>query len=354
MKNKHGRIKIGVIDSGINFNHQMLAGQEPRGVSFDLIDGEVKAGSSFFDVNGHGTSCAGIILEKAPNAQLFSIKVLDKNLRSRGDVLVRAIEWAIDNKIDILNISLGTTSTKHKNDLLGVCDRAIKNNIMMIGAVNGKGMVNYPSSFKGVFAVEVGKIKNDANFYYQESIDLWIAKGDPQLVAGLFQDMLFMGGSSMAAPHLTGIVASFLEKQPDVSLAEVENYLKSKALKLPEKGLELLLGSKYQDFSLSQKEREKIRKQYSQELERVVETISEVSGLKKESIDPGDCLVSHRDMNPKYFYRIACILSKNFNIYFKKEDFCLEVFYAPLNITKKIIEKVTNKEKNQCLSTLIS
>src|SRR5690606_23110403 len=101
-------VRIGIIDSGISSHPDLrISG----GVSI------VNYTESYHDDNGHGTHVAGIIgaLDNtigikgvAPEADLFAIKVFSHdNTGSLIDV-IRGIDWAITNKMDIINLSLGT------------------------------------------------------------------------------------------------------------------------------------------------------------------------------------------------------------------------------------------------------
>jgi len=61
------------------------------------------------DFIGHGTACAGIITKNAPEVELLIIKIFDKELNSSYDLLLKAIDFAIEDKVNIINLSLGMT-----------------------------------------------------------------------------------------------------------------------------------------------------------------------------------------------------------------------------------------------------
>ncbi len=114
-------IKIGIIDTGIDFNHPDLFGFGP--------DGKVTGGYNFIDNNekpidttGHGTEVAGIIAADgslkgvAPKAKLFAYKVSSNGDSVSSDLIVKAIHRAIDDKVNVINISLGVNKTSNEID----------------------------------------------------------------------------------------------------------------------------------------------------------------------------------------------------------------------------------------------
>src|SRR5438477_5454554 len=95
------RLKIAVIDTGVNADHLHICAPT-QGVIFDSEENE----PSFEDVLGHGTAVTAAIQEKAPHADYYILKLFDKSLRATGHRLLRAIEWAIEQRMDLVNLSL--------------------------------------------------------------------------------------------------------------------------------------------------------------------------------------------------------------------------------------------------------
>lgn len=92
-------MRVAVIDSGINPDHPHVCGIA-GGVSF--------AGEDYLDRLGHGTAVAGVIREKAPEAELYAVKIFDQRLSAKFAVLLEALDWCVENKIDVINLSVGT------------------------------------------------------------------------------------------------------------------------------------------------------------------------------------------------------------------------------------------------------
>ena len=81
-------MRIAIIDSGIHAGHPHV-GQVAGGVEITQT-GERQ---DTIDRLGHGTAVAGAIREKAPDAELYAVKVFDRKLSTSGSVIVRALAW---------------------------------------------------------------------------------------------------------------------------------------------------------------------------------------------------------------------------------------------------------------------
>ena len=135
-------IKIAVIDTGVDFNHPDLFGWGP--------DGKVIGGYNFIeenelpmDTNGHGTKVAGIIaadgntLGVAHKAKILAYKVSEDGEGVSSELIRKAIEKAIEDKADIINISLGVNKTNSKID--SAVTHAWDNGIFVVTAAGNDG-----------------------------------------------------------------------------------------------------------------------------------------------------------------------------------------------------------------------
>ena len=135
-------IKIAVIDTGVDFNHPDLFGWGP--------DGKVIGGYNFIeenqlpmDTNGHGTKVAGIIaadgntLGVAHKAKILAYKVSEDGEGVSSELIRKAIEKAIEDKADIINISLGVNKTNSKID--SAVNHAWDNGIFVVTAAGNDG-----------------------------------------------------------------------------------------------------------------------------------------------------------------------------------------------------------------------
>ncbi len=135
-------IKIGIIDTGIDFSHPDLYGYGQSGRvagGYDYVNTDKKPN----DVNGHGTEVAGIIGANgsfsgmAPKSQLFSYKVSSTGESVSSDYIIQAISRAIDEKMGVINISLGVNRTN--DELENAVDEAVKKGIVVVTAAGNNG-----------------------------------------------------------------------------------------------------------------------------------------------------------------------------------------------------------------------
>ena len=218
-------VKVAVVDSGINHWHSHV-GKIEGGVGLDINESrEIIFSEDIYDSIGHGTACAGIIRTIAPNVQLYSIKIFWKRLVTYSELLINAINWAIENKMDIVNLSLGTHRKEHISEIQKICNIAYQNKTIIVAASMDNGSESYPAIFHNVIGVTADtRCDEDAYFYCDKHKVHFFAYGFPRPLPGILQEHNFRG-SSFACAYITGIVARILEKYPFVDFEEVKRIL---------------------------------------------------------------------------------------------------------------------------------
>jgi subtilisin family serine protease len=146
-------IRVAVIDSGVNGRHPHIIAAVDGGVS-SRDDGEFAA-VDYSDQIGHGTAVMAAIQEKAPDARFFAVKVFHTALRTTAANLIRAIEWCIEHKMDVVNLSLGTTNHAHAKKFEQVAAEAVDGGTLLVAARGVDGRSCYPGCLPGVFGVDV-------------------------------------------------------------------------------------------------------------------------------------------------------------------------------------------------------
>jgi minor extracellular serine protease Vpr len=138
-------VKIGIIDTGIDFNHHDLLGYGQSGRvagGYNYVNTDEKPN----DDNGHGTEVAGIIGANgsfsgmAPKSQLFSYKVSSTGESVSSEYIIHAISRAIEDKMNVVNISLGVNRTN--DELENAVDEAVKKGIVVVAAAGNNGPDN--------------------------------------------------------------------------------------------------------------------------------------------------------------------------------------------------------------------
>ena len=214
-------VTIALLDSGIDQLHPGLGALE------------VVAAKSSFDRVGHGTACAGIIAGLVPAATILDVPVLDSQLSCRPEVLANLLEWSVAQNANVINLSLGITGPVPP-DLRDCCDRAVGEGIILVAAEHNLGLESFPASFPEVIGVTGAPIHVPGGYYYRpgEKIEC-VARGDQQRLCWLDGRHVFLSGNSFAAPHITGIIARWMEDEPGMTLADVRQKLKENALPEP-------------------------------------------------------------------------------------------------------------------------
>lgn len=210
-------ISVAVVDSGVNVPHPHLPGVA-GGVGIDL-DGNEE--SEYVDRLGHGTAAAAAIHEKAPEAQLWAVKVFHKRLATTVENLVRAIEWAVEREIRVVNLSLGTPNDFRKLELAPAVQAAVEAGTIIVSAAEHEGQVWYPGSMPGVVGVVMDAEQPRENVAV---VDLprgraLRASPYPRPIAGVPPERNF-NGISFAVANASGVIAELLERRPEITGAE--------------------------------------------------------------------------------------------------------------------------------------
>ena len=230
-KENPSQIRTAIVDSGIDASHSGVRDVAGRVQIQISEEGEVLFLDDHADCTGHGTACAGIIRKKAPDAALYSVRIFDESLIADGRALIAAIQWCIDNEMDVVNLSLGTTDVTFKASLQKVCRKAIDAGVILVAAESNDGGESYPAVFPEVIGVTGGAIYEVDRFYYRKDQRIeCVARGDEQRVCWLNGKHIMTGGNSFAAPHITGIVARLLEQHPKCFVQDIRLLLQEKAL----------------------------------------------------------------------------------------------------------------------------
>ena len=224
-------VKIGVIDTGIDHNHPDLHVAGGMWISIYL---------DYDDVLLHGTHVAGIIAAKqdnfgvvgmAPEAELYSLKVFTIYGTTSLGVIIEAIQWCIDHKIDIVNMSFGTSLPSAS--LQDACQKAYEAGLLLVASAgnSGRGSVDttvYPAKYNSVLSVgAIDENMEVADFSSRgEDLDV-VAPGVNVLSTFTFPPAYehlydYLSGTSMACPHVVGLSALIKSANPGISNVELK------------------------------------------------------------------------------------------------------------------------------------
>ena len=208
-----------VIDSGCDTKHPAFKNKIIGGRNFIK---EGKGVTDFSDLNGHGTHVAGLISSNpylsfnggiAPGAKLLICKALGENGSGSFDAIINAINYAVDQKVDVINMSLG--GGVDLPELHDAIKRAYNANITICCASGNeargdKGKVDelcYPGAYREV--IEVGAINKRRDPSYFSNSNLFVdcvCYGEGILSTYLNNNYALLDGTSQATPLVSGCV----------------------------------------------------------------------------------------------------------------------------------------------------
>jgi subtilisin len=220
-------VRVAVIDSGIEATHPALLAPPSGYVAISEGPGGLQYDTApHGDDYGHGTACAGIIRALAPECELYSVKVLGAHLSGRGRVFAAGLRWAIEQGMDVCNLSLGTSRPEAFGILHELADLACFRNILLVTAANNLPIPSYPSVYSSVISVAAHDERDAATFYYNPAPPVEFgAPGIDVRVPWRNGEWLTATGNSFAAPHITGVVTRIRSKHPTLTLFQMKAVL---------------------------------------------------------------------------------------------------------------------------------
>jgi len=239
-------IRVAVVDTGIDAEHPDLAGRVVATASF--------TGGSAADGNGHGTHVAGIIagngtasegryVGMAPEALIYAAKVLRDDGSGRMSDVMAGMEWAVDQEVQVINLSLGSDVPSDGTDPLSeLCDAVVAEGIVVCVAAGNAGpapgSVGSPASARQVITIGAttdddriasfssrgptkdGRTKPDVVF---PGVDIVACRATgTHMGTPVGEHYTQASGTSMATPHASGVAALLLEARPSLKPADVK------------------------------------------------------------------------------------------------------------------------------------
>jgi subtilisin family serine protease len=198
-------VRIAVVDSGVHAQHPHVNGVA-GGVSI-MPDG--REDSDYTDRLGHGTAVTAAIREKAPDAEIYAVKVFHDSLATRIESLVHALDWSEKNGMNLINLSLGTDNPQHEAVLRAAVDRLVGQGIKLIAAYEDSGVRWLPGSIAGVVPVVLDWDCPRDEYRTSPLPDgrmLYHASGFPRPIPGVAPERN-LKGISFAVANVSGLLA---------------------------------------------------------------------------------------------------------------------------------------------------
>lgn len=210
-------ISVAIIDSGVHVPHPHL----PAVAGGVALDFEGNESEDLVDRLGHGTAAAAAIHEKAPHAELWVIKVFDRELATTVKTLVRAIDWATARGIRLVNLSLGTPNDFREAELAPAVARAVEAGTIVVSAHRHDDRLWYPGSMAGAVGVvlDPAQPRESVSVVEIDGRSVLSASPYPRPIPGVPPERN-LNGISFAVANATGVLAGLLAERPEVRGAE--------------------------------------------------------------------------------------------------------------------------------------
>lgn len=224
-------VRVAVIDSGVEQEHPWLGDAVKGGVIVEY-DGRRKEGVRISDdpkprdLFGHGTACAGIIHKLARDAEIYSVRVLGKDLSGRALQFAGGLRWAIQHGMQVLNLSLSTGKQEYYGLFHELADEAYFKNVLLVSAVNNIPAPSYPSLYASVISVAAHEGLDPLTYYYNPEPPVEFgAPGIDVEVAWANGTYITSTGNSFAAPHIAGIATLIRGQHPELTPFQIKTVL---------------------------------------------------------------------------------------------------------------------------------
>ncbi|GBD54701.1 S8 family serine peptidase [Microcystis aeruginosa NIES-298] len=254
-------VVVAVLDTGVDRNHADLAGNiwtNAGEIANDGLDNDgngyvddvygwnfANGNNNTLDGNRHGTHVAGTIAAVnngfgatgvAYNSRIMPVKVLSDSGSGSYSGVAQGIRYAVDNGADVINMSLGGGSTDSavQSALQYASSRGV---IVVMAAGNaGAAQPGYPASNATSWGLAVGAVNSSnqmasfSNRAGSNSSMRYVTAPGVQVYSTLPNGGYgFLSGTSMAAPHVAGVVALMLSANPNLTDAQVRQIITTTA-----------------------------------------------------------------------------------------------------------------------------
>ena len=251
-------IKVCIIDTGIDYNHPDLKDNYRGGYNF------LNSSPDPLDDNGHGTHVSGTVaaldndigvVGVAPQAGIYALKTLDANGSGSYSNIIAAVDWAIDNGMQIISMSLGGSS--YNKAFEDICNAAYNAGILLVAAAGNNGgdgskdTVSYPGRFDSVIAVAATDSNDQRASFSSCGPEVEVSAPGVSVPSTVptsgtkYSDpsgYKSLSGTSMACPHVSGTAALVRKAHPSMTNVEVRNVIASTSVNLGTPGRDIFFG----------------------------------------------------------------------------------------------------------------
>jgi len=219
-------VRVCVIDSGVDANARIGSIQSAVAVE-RTADGDLRVvADEQGDQCGHGNACAGIIRAIAPDCELHSVRVLGAGFSGSGALLLEGLRYALEQRFDVINLSLSTTNADWRPGLHALTDQGFFQRSLIVASAHNMPVESFPWRFASVISVGSHDQADPMTWYAnpEPPVDVF-ARGVDVDVAWQDGETITATGNSFATPHITGICALIRAKHPTLAPVAVKHLL---------------------------------------------------------------------------------------------------------------------------------
>jgi thermitase len=241
-------VEVAIVDTGIDYNHEDLASHYTSG-GYDWVNSDTDP----MDDNNHGTHCAGIAAAVMNNGKgiagvaqvsLLAEKVLNSNGQGTASDVASGITHAADHGADVISMSFGSTSSSWV--IQDACSYAYTSKGVVLVAASGndgQAQMDYPAGYDTVIAVGATDQSDQRCGFsnYGQKLEL-VAPGFEIMSTIRNNQYDSYDGTSMACPHVSGVAALALSKNPGATNVWIRQLLDNSAEDLGAPGKDIYFG----------------------------------------------------------------------------------------------------------------
>ncbi|HEX9275457.1 MAG TPA: S8/S53 family peptidase [Casimicrobiaceae bacterium] len=198
------RLRIGIVDSGVNPWHSHVRGQVAGCRIFVAPDGGIQEDGDFRDSSGHGTAVAGVVREAFPDAEIFAVRVFDADEDTYPSLVARGILRAAAARCDFINLSLSVPPGPGSGTLAAACAAVVDAGCVLVASARPDRPGWLPASLPGVYSVTADDTLEPGDVRDRGSLKL-LACGRPRDLERIAQGTNFNGHSFACARALVHV-----------------------------------------------------------------------------------------------------------------------------------------------------
>ena len=220
-------VKVCVLDSGIELDHPAVgAVAGATAISLDEDGNTIAELDTEGDLCGHGTACAGVIRSIAPDAEIYSVRVLGAGFTGSGKVLLAGLRWAVEQDYDVINMSLSTTKKAFSELLRDIADIAYFKRTLLVASAHNMPVESFPWRFSSVISVGSHEEDDPLVFYANPDPPVeFFARGVNVEVAWVGGGTITATGNSFATPAISAIASLVLSKHARLTPFQLKSVL---------------------------------------------------------------------------------------------------------------------------------